>query len=480
MSVLSRLFEQHFGSPAASIESLRTNLGASDRKIIRLSSAQHRAIGVLYNVREENVAFLKFTRHFRKHGLAVPEIYGEALDDGAYLEQDLGDTTLYEFLSRNRSGDAIAPQVVDLYRKVIAALPRFQVEAGRDFPYRYCYPRRSFDRQSIAWDLNHFKYYFLQLSGTPFHEQGLQDDFRRFTAFLLAAERRYFLYRDFQSRNVMVRDGEPFFLDYQGGRRGALQYDIASLLFDGKADLPPALRQQLLEEYLDELSHHVDLDRGAFLHYYYGYVYIRIMQAMGAYGLRGLYERKSHFLQSIPFALKNVRWLLDNVELPVTLPSLMPAFKAMVDNPKLRGIAAEPERLTVRVASFSFHRGVPQDDSGNGGGFVFDARGLPNPGREVRFKQMTGRDAAVIEYLAGQESVRQFLANATALVDASIDNYRERGFKNLMVSFGCTGGQHRSVYLSEQLAHHLRQQKDIDVIVQHRECDLMKEAQCAQ
>jgi aminoglycoside/choline kinase family phosphotransferase len=479
MSVLSRLFEQHYGSPALNVESLRTTLGASDRRIFRLRNAQHSAIGVLYNIREENVAFLQFTRHFRKHGLAVPEIYGEAFDEGAYLEEDFGDTTLYELLSRNRSGDAIAPQVVDLYRKVIVALPRFQVEAGRDFPYRYCYPRRSFDRQSIAWDLNHFKYYFLQLSGTPFHEQGLEDDFRRFTAFLLAAERRYFLYRDFQSRNVMVREGEPFFLDYQGGRRGALQYDIASLLFDGKADLPPALRQQLLDQYLDELSHHVDLDREAFLHYYYGYVYIRIMQAMGAYGLRGLYERKSHFLQSIPFALKNVRWLLENVELPIALPTLMSALRSMVDNPKLR-IGVEPERLTVSVVSFSFHRGIPQDDSGNGGGFVFDARALPNPGRELRFKHMTGTDAAVIEYLAQHDSVRQFQANVSALVNASIQNYRERGFKNLLVSFGCTGGQHRSVYLAEQLAQHLRQQGDIDVIVQHRECDLMKEAQCAQ
>ena len=478
MSVLSRLFEQHFGSPAANIESLRTTLGASDRKLLRLSTAQHSAIGVLYNVREENVAFLQFTRHFRKHGLAVPEIYGEALDEGAYLEEDFGDITLYEFLSRNRIGDTIAPQVVDVYRKVIAALPRFQVDAGHNFPYRYCYPRRCFDRQSIAWDLNHFKYYFLQLSGTPFHEQGLEDDFRRFTGFLLAAERRYFLYRDFQSRNVMVRDGEPFFLDYQGGRRGALQYDIASLLFDGKAALPPAWRQQLLEEYLDELSHHVDLDRGTFLHYYYGYVYIRILQAMGAYGLRGLYERKSHFLQSIPFALKNVRWLLENAELPIALPTLMSALRNVVDNPKLRGIAAEPARLTVRVVSFSFHRGVPQDDSGNGGGFVFDARALPNPGRETRLKLLTGRDAPVIEYLAQHDSVRQFLTNAAALVDASIENYRGREFKNLMVSFGCTGGQHRSVYLAEQLAEHLRQQVDIDVIVQHRECDLMKEGQC--
>jgi len=470
MDVLTNLFERHFGSPAEKLLPLRSQLGASDRKLFRLRNAQHRAIGVLHGVREENVAFLKFSRHFLKHGLPVPAIYGEELDCGAYLEEDLGDTTLYEFLSSHRSGENLAPQVIEAYRKVIAALPRFQVDAGRDFPYKFCYPRRSFDRQSIAWDLHYFKYYFLQLSGTPFHEQGLEDDFRRLTGLLLQADRKYFLYRDFQSRNVMLRDGDPYFLDYQGGRQGALQYDIASLLYDGKADLPPALRQQLLDEYLDQLSHHIELDRDAFMRHYYAYVYVRIMQALGAYGFRGFYERKSHFLQSVPFALKNVRWLMENVELPIALPRLLDTFRKMVASEKLRGARA-PEKLTVRVMSFSFHRGMPQDDSGHGGGFVFDARGLPNPGREERFKHVTGRDAAVIEYLGQHESVHQFLASAEALVDASVNNYLQRGFKNLMVCFGCTGGQHRSVYLAEEMARHLRERNDMEVMVQHRECE---------
>ena len=471
MNILRKLFERHFGSPAEKVEPLRTQLGASERKLYRLGSAQHSAIGVLYGVREENVAFLEFSRHFRRHGLPVPEIYGQALKEGAYLEEDLGDTTLYEFLSRHRSGGNIAPPAIEAYRKVIAFLPRFQVEAGHDLNYKLCYPRRSFDRQSIAWDLNYFKYYFLQLSGTPFHEQGLENDFRRLTAFLLGADRQYFLYRDFQSRNVMLREGEPYFLDYQGGRRGALQYDIASLLFDGKADLPPSLRQQLLDEYLDQLSRYVELDRGAFLRHYYAYVYIRIMQALGAYGFRGFYERKSHFLQSVPLALGNVRWLLENVELPIKVPTLMQAFKNMLVSERLRNVAAEPEKLTVRIVSFSFHRGVPQDNSGHGGGFVFDARSLPNPGREERFKHITGKDTAVIEYLGQHQSVRQFLASAVAMVDASVNNYQQRGFKSLMVSFGCTGGQHRSVYLAEQLAKHLRARNDVDVVVQHRECE---------
>lgn len=470
MDVLRKLFQQHFGVPAERVELLHSQLGASDRKLFRLQSSEHRAIGVFYGLREENIAFLKFSRYFLKYQLPVPTIYGEDLQHGGYLEEDLGDTTLYELLSRNRSGEKIAPPVVAVYRKVMATLPRFQVEAARHFPYRYCYPRRSFDRQSITWDLNYFKYYFLQLSGAQFHEHELEADFRRLTNFLLQADRRYFLYRDFQSRNVMVVDGEPYFLDYQGGRKGALQYDIASLLYDGKADLPPALRQQLLDEYLEQLARYIALDRETFLRYYYAYVYVRIMQALGAYGFRGFYERKSHFLQSVPFALNNLRWLRQNVELPIALPTLMQTFENMLASEKLRS-APEAERLTVRVVSFSFHRGMPQDNSGHGGGFVFDARGLPNPGREERFKHSTGKDTPVVEYLQQYESVHQFLANATALVDASVDNYLKRGFKNLMVCFGCTGGQHRSVYLAERMAKHLRERNKIDVVLQHRECE---------
>jgi aminoglycoside/choline kinase family phosphotransferase len=475
MEILRQLFQQHFGIEAQRVEPLRSNLGASERKLFRLGAAQHSAVGVLHSVREENLAFLRFTRHFLAHGLPVPRIYGESLDLGAYLEEDLGHTTLYEFLSRNRSGGEVAPEVVEEYRKVLTVLPRFQIEAGRDLNYKFSYPRRSFDRQSIAWDLNHFKHYFLQLSATPFHEQGLEDDFKRLTAFLLSADREYFLYRDFQSRNIMLRDDQPYFLDYQGGRKGALQYDVASLLLDGKAALPPALRQELLGHYLDQLSGFIDLNRDAFMRYYYAYVYIRIMQALGAYGLRGLYERKTHFLQSIPFALKNVGWLLDNVELPIALPTLMRAFRDMLSSEKLRGWGVEPDRLTVRICSFSFHRGVPQDNSGHGGGFVFDARGLPNPGREDRFKHLTGKDDAVVEYLRGQQSVAEFLANAIALVDASVNSYQQRGFKSLIVSFGCTGGQHRSVYLAEQLAAHLRERGNVEVIVQHRECESVLE-----
>lgn len=472
MDVLKRLFEQKFRAPAEQVRPLQGQLGGSGRAIVRLAGGGFTAIGIQYAVREENVAFLEFTRHFRRHGLPVPEIYGEALSEGAYLLEDLGDTTLFDFLNVNRSGDSIAPEAVQAYRKVVAALPRFQIEAGRDVNYKVCYPRASFDRQSIAWDLNYFKYYFLRLAGIPFSEQALEDDFGRLTKFLLAAPRDYFLYRDFQSRNVMLREGLPYFLDYQGGRKGALQYDIASLLFDGKADLPPALRQELLDYYLDCLANY-GVDRAAFMESYYAFVYVRIMQALGAYGFRGFYERKAHFLQSVPYALKNLRWLAHNVQLPIAIPALLEAFQGMLGSAKLQAVASSADTLKVRIFSFSFHREPPTDETGNGGGFVFDARCLPNPGREERFKPLTGKDEPVIDYLNQQENVHRFFSSVSSLVESSVASYQRRGFRSLMVSFGCTGGQHRSVFLAEQLAKRLRADNGLEVVVRHIELEKM-------
>ena len=473
MDVLKQLFEQHYALPAEQVRPLQGQLGGSGRAIVRLTAGKLSAIGIVYPVREENAAFLEFSRHFRRHGLPVPEIYAEDLNQSAYLEEDLGDTTLFEFLGENRTGETIAPQAIEAYRNVVALLPRFQVEAGRDLNYKVCYPRSSFDRQSIAWDLNYFKYYFLRLAGIPFNEEALEHDFTRLTKFLLGANHDYFLYRDFQSRNVMLRDGKPFFLDYQGGRRGALQYDIASLLYDGKADLPPELRQELLDCYLDCLAGFIEVDREAFMEHYYAFVYVRILQALGAYGFRGFYERKAHFLQSVPYALKNLRWLASHVKLPIALPALMDALDGMAGSEKLQGLASSAESLKVRIFSFSFHREMPTDESGNGGGFVFDARSLPNPGREEQFRSLTGKDAPVIDYLDRQESVHRYLAGVLSLVDASVSAYQRRGFKSLMVSFGCTGGQHRSVYLAERLAKHLRGSGGVEVVVRHIELEKM-------
>ncbi|MFA6003539.1 MAG: RNase adapter RapZ [Elusimicrobiota bacterium] len=466
---LSSLFAGHFGEPAASIAPMKGD--GSHRKLFRLAGAGRSVIGAINLDRLENQAFLAFSRHFRSHRLPVPEIYAENLDRGIYLEEDLGDTNLFQYLSANRTSQGFSPGVVEVYRKVVKLLPQFQITAGKTLDYQACYPRASFDKQSMMWDLNHFKYYFLQLANIPFHEQELEDDFKRFTDFLLEVDRDYFLYRDFQSRNVMVRSGSPWFIDYQGGRRGALHYDIASLLFDAKADLPFELREELLGRYLDAVAEIIPLDREDFLKHYPAFVYIRIMQAMGAYGLRGFYERKGHFLQSIPYAIRNLEYLLRTTELPIKLPALMGVFHSMVGSSYLRQFGAASLKLTVRIQSFSYRNGMPTDEKGHGGGFVFDCRALPNPGKHKQFAKLNGKDPEVVAMLAADPAVQGFLGHVYGLIDQSVDNYRSRNFSDLMVSFGCTGGQHRSVYCAELMAKRLRAQDGLSVELRHRELE---------
>jgi hypothetical protein len=321
----------------------------------------------------------------------------------------------------------------------------------------------------MMWDLNYFKYYFLKLAQIPFNEQALEDDFNRFTDYLLRAERDFFLYRDFQSRNIMIKNGSPYFIDYQGGRKGALQYDIASLLFDAKADIPFEVRDELLNRYLEAAAKLTKIDRDEFLRYYYGYVYIRIVQALGAYGFRGFYERKSHFLQSVPYAIRNLEVLLRSVELPVELPALMQVFKRLVTSSILRQFGEVELKMTVRIQSFSYRHGMPVDEKGHGGGFVFDCRALPNPGKYEQYDKLTGKDPEVIQFLEKEPEVERFMSHVYAMIDATVENYQSRNFTDLMVAFGCTGGQHRSVYCAGLLAKHLREKYDVNVEVRHRE-----------
>ncbi|MFB3819592.1 MAG: phosphotransferase [Candidatus Methylomirabilales bacterium] len=463
---LVELFRRRFAETVERVVPLKGD--GSDRKLFRLASPARTAVGVVSPDLRENRAFLEFSHHFRKCGLPVPEIYAEDRERGLYLEEDLGDTTLFQFLSAQRTTDGLSPATLDLYRQVVALLPRFQVEAGRTLNYEVCYPRASFDKQSMLWDLNYFKYYFLRLARIPFSEQALETDFDRFTRFLLKADRRFFLYRDFQSRNIMVREGRPCFIDYQGGRKGALQYDLASLLFDAKADLPLEVRDELVQRYLAAAAAVEPLDRQAFLTYYPGFALIRIMQAMGAYGLRGFYERKEHFLASIPYAIRNLEHLLRTAELPVELPELTAVWRRLVASSALRQLGGASLKLTVRIQSFSYKSGVPTDDRGHGGGYVFDCRALPNPGRFEAYADVTGRDAAVIAFLQGKPEVAAFLNHVFALIDQTVENYRSRNFTDLLVAFGCTGGQHRSVYCAERLAAHLRERFDVDLELRHR------------
>jgi aminoglycoside/choline kinase family phosphotransferase len=466
---LADLFTQRFGTPPSEVVPLPAH--GSDRKLFRLRARDGRtAIGVEHTDREENAAFVGFSRHFRTAGLPVPEIYAEDLSAGVYLEEDLGDTTLFDLLQKGRgSAPEIPALAAAVYGQAVQLLARMQIEAGQGLDYRLCYPHSAFDRRSMSWDLNYFKYYFLKLAHVPFHEQRLENDFDALCQFLLLAPAGFFLYRDFQSRNIMVRDGQPWFIDYQGGRRGALPYDLASLLLDAKADLPFAFRDQLKARYLDAAAALTPIDRDRFEEFYRGFSLIRILQAMGAYGYRGFYERKTHFLQSVPYAIRNLERLLADGGLPVALPALGEALQRIVASTRLREIAPAAPRLSVRIESFSYHRGYPSDTTGHGGGFVFDCRALPNPGREPGFLDLTGRDPAVIAWLEQHDEPGQFLAQVRALLEPTLETYQRRHFTHLTVAFGCTGGQHRSVYCAEALAGALRTRPGVAVEIHHGE-----------
>lgn len=457
------LYKKAFGHEPEIFITLRAD--GSAREIFRLCSADKTVIGIYGPDMLENRAFLEFSRHFRKQGLPVPEIYAEDLSAGIYLEEDLGDTTLYSRIEKENINGVLSEDLLNSYKKVLKILPRFQEQVKAGMSLEHCYPRAAFDRQSIMWDLNYFKYYFLKLAPIPFNEQKLEDDFVNFTDFLLEAEQNFFLYRDFQSRNIMLRNGEPWFIDYQGGRRGARHYDVASLLYDAKADLSPETRLSLLDFYINC----AEVNNDEFLRHYTAFVYVRIMQAMGAYGLRGFYERKPHFLRSVPFAVRNIEWLLNNTELPIKVPELMNCFRRIAASTRLRQFGNSKLGLTVKIGSFAYKNGMPLDDHGHGGGFVFDCRALPNPGRYEKFTKMNGKDKPVSDFLKKENSVNEFLTNSFALVDASIKNYLERNFTSLMVHFGCTGGQHRSVYCAEKLAEHLKEKFNVRVEITHRE-----------
>lgn len=447
----------------------------SSRIYYRIFGINRTALGVFNTDYSENLAFVKFTEHFFKYKLPVPEIYIADLNKNIYILQDLGDTTLFQYISNINTNVSFSEKSIEKYKKIIELMPRFQIVAGQTLDYSYCYPRASFDKQSMMWDLNYFKYYFLKLANIPFDEQKLENDFQEFTEFLLKADINYFLYRDFQSRNIMLFNDAPFFIDYQGGRRGALQYDIASLLYDAKANIPQEIRNQLLDYYISILSNFKNVNIHEFKDYYFGYVIIRILQALGAYGFRGFYEKKEHFLLSIPYALENLKWILANVKLPVNIPHLLSSIEKIVDSEELKKYSFKKSienNLTVSINSFSYKRGIPPDESGNGGGFVFDCRAITNPGRLPEYQNLTGKDEPVIEFLKKSSETTTFLNSFYELIDQSIEKYLERKFTHLMINFGCTGGQHRSVYCAEEMSKHIIEKFNVNIKLRHIEQEL--------
>ncbi len=461
---LIRLFENYCGEKIILFTQLPES--GSSRKYFRLISKSQSVIGVYNPDKRENSAFIYLTKHFHKQKLNIPKIFKTDLENGFYLLEDLGDITLFSLLNKDRNSSSLNLEIY--YRCVIDQLLKFQIIGNKGLNYKYCYPRAAFDSQSIKWDLNYFKYYFAKLLNLQFDEQKLENDFDLLSNYLLKSDSNYFMYRDFNSRNIMIKNNELYFIDYQGGRKGPLQYDIASLLFDSKANLSSSLRKKLLAYYIDSLSNLLTINKQNFNKYYYPFVLIRLLQMFGAYGYRGYYEGKAHFLKSIPYAVKNLESILPEIELKI--PELKTILKKIISsdfNKQFNIKNSTSDKLTVRINSFSYRDRIPPDYTGNGGGFVFDCRAIPNPGRLEKYKQLTGKDKAVNDFLDSQSEAQKFLKESFDIVEQSIVNYTGNKWTDLMVNYGCTGGQHRSVYCAEKLAKHLRKKYDIVVKLTH-------------
>ncbi|MBR2015855.1 MAG: phosphotransferase [Prevotella sp.] len=515
---LNKIYEQWAGKQPAHI--VRMAGAGSNREYYRIVSEEGESvIGVIGTSKEENHAFITLTRHFADAALPVPKVLGVGDDEMCYLLTDLGDMALFDALAAGRkAGGNYNEAEVELLKRAMRLLPKIQVAGARNLDFSVCYPQPEFDETNVMFDLNYFKYCFLKPSGVDFHEMRLEEDFRRMAKDLTGDKGNYFMYRDFQARNIMLdEDGNPYLIDYQGGRKGPFYYDVASFLWQASARYPDSLRKELIKEYYSVLSQYTDVpEQHAFMQRLNLFVFFRTLQVLGAYGYRGYFERKKHFIDSIPPALDNLRALLKN-EMPY--PHLVEVLRGLVKNAKaplsspegdtcplqhdVRSfssalnntsdntlsasnlstrqlvnsstsqpqnlITSKPPALTVRVFSFSYKKGMPEDTSGNGGGYVFDCRSTHNPGRYEPYKQLTGLDQPVIQFLEDDGEISVFLESVYKLADAHVERYMQRGFTDLMFSFGCTGGQHRSVYSAQHLAEHLNEKYGIEVKLCHRE-----------
>ena len=461
---LNQLFKQLTG--VLPEQQSQLSASGSNRRYFRLTAGEHSYIGVIGTSQDENKAFLYMADHFYKKGLNVPQVKAVSDDQMTYLQEDLGDTLLFDYISDGRKTGVFSANEKRMLRKTIQALARFQVKGAEDFDFTQCYPQPEFNLRSIQWDLNYFKYCFLKATGVDFQENLLENDFERLAYILLQIRTHTFMYRDFQSRNVMIVDEQPYFIDFQGGRRGPLHYDLASFLWQAKAHFNPELRTELIELYLDELGKYMEVNRDEFHETMRHFVLFRTLQVLGAYGFRGYFEKKPHFLQSIPFAIDNLRQLL--IEGSEDYPYLVDVLRRMTQMKQFKDVGVR-KPLVVRVFSFSYKKGIPNDVSGNGGGFVFDCRAVNNPGKYERYNSFTGLDEPVIQFLEDDGEIITLLEHAYNMVDASVQRYIDRGFQNLMVSFGCTGGQHRSVYAAQKMAEHINKKYGVEVQLVHRE-----------
>ena len=485
MNILDDLYRQWRGETHAA--KVRLAGAGSNRVYYRYTDASGvTTIGVEGTSIDENQAFVYLAGHFAQCGLPVPRVLAVSADGGCYLQTDLGSRSLFDALAGGRGrGGHYDAQEQELLRRTMAELPRLQVLGAQGLDFGRCYPQQEMDQTNVMFDLNYFKYCFLKPVGLDFHEMRLEEAFCQMAGELAGQPSHTFLYRDFQARNVMLdAQGQPWFIDFQGGRRGALEYDVASFLWQASAHYPEELRQELVEVYLDALARYMPVDRALFRSRLQRFVLLRTLQVLGAYGFRGYFERKQHFLDSIQPAMANLAALLQQGA--CTQPYLCDVLTRLTQLPRFAGRPATqatpvpagqatPSRydgqgpLVVGVYSFSYRRGIPADESGNGGGYVFDCRSTHNPGRYEPYKQLTGLDEPVIRFLEDDGEILTFLQSVYRLADAHVERYLQRGFTHLMFSFGCTGGQHRSVYCAQHLAERLNARYGVEVRICHRE-----------
>lgn len=467
--ILKPLFESYTGQALAGCTEIAAS--GSHRRYYRLTGGQLSLIGVIGTSLEENRAFITLSRHFREQRLNVPAVLSVSPDGLSYLQEDLGDQILFNLVAQGRENGIYSSYETDLLRRAVEQLPRIQFLGARGLDWSVCYPQESFDARMVDFDLNYFKYCFLKATGLEFNEISLQEDFEKLKADLLRENEETFLYRDFQARNVMIKDGEPWFIDFQGGRRGPIYYDVASFIWQARSRFPEELKQELIRTYLRALQSFRQVDEEDFRSKLRIFVLFRTLQVLGAYGFRGYFEKKPHFIASVPYAISNLRTLLQT---PFSAyPYLNEVLSQLVLMPQLNEFTQD-HRLHVHVYSFAYKKGIPADTSGNGGGYVFDCRSVNNPGKYEYYRQFNGTDPEVIKFLEDDGEITVFLDNVYKLVDAHVKRFIERKFTSLQVCFGCTGGQHRSVYSAEHLARHLAGKFDVKVTLTHRELNVEK------
>lgn len=472
MNRLESLFEKYTRVRPESCVELPSS--GSNRRYFRITGQGISLIGTKGTSKDENIAFMEIDKHFMLRGLPVPKVLCASEENDMYLQEDLGDSTLFNAVSQGRESGNYSEQEIALLEKTISYLPKLQFEGGRGLDYSVCYPQPEFDERMISFDLNYFKYCFLKATGLEFSEIKLYEDFQKLSSDLLKCHKgETFLYRDFQARNVMLVKGEPYFIDFQGGRKGPIYYDLASFVWQAKANYSEELKERLIARYKEALKEYIDIDSEEFDRHLRIFVLFRTMQVLGAYGFRGYFEKKPHFLQSVPFAIDNLRKLLQKAPL-VEYPYLHQLLTELTEMRQFSDLREE-KILEVRIFSFAYKKGIPQDDSGNGGGYVFDCRGIENPGKYQHYKHFTGLDKEVKDFLENDGGVLKFLDNVYSLADAHVQRYIERKFTNLMFAFGCTGGQHRSVYCAQHLAEHIANKFNVKVILYHREQDIKQE-----